>query len=68
MATRDGNDSTVPDYSQMQPTPEEDVIPDPTEQIEEEHDESDGSTTRSKKEDDSNAKSGNLGIDDPEYE
>jgi small-conductance mechanosensitive channel len=68
MATRDGNESTVPDYSQMQPRPEEDIIPDANQEIEEEHDEPDGSTSKSKKEDDSNAKSGNQGIDDPEYD
>jgi len=68
MATRDGNESTVPDYSQMQKKNGEDDIVDPKDQIEEDHDEPDGTSSNSKKEDDSNAKEGNLGEDDPEYD
>jgi len=68
MATRDGNQSTVPDYSQMQQEKGEDAIVNPKDELEEDHDEPDGASSNSKKADDSNAKEGNLGEDDPEYD
>ena len=68
MATRDGNSTTVPEYSEMQAKPEEDIIPDADPITEEDHDEPDGSGSSSRKEDDSNAKEGNMGEDDPEYD
>ena len=69
MATRDGNESTVPEYQEMRPLPDEDEIPIADEQLKDDHDEPDGSTTKSnKKEDDSSAKKGNDGLTDPEYD
>lgn len=68
MSTRDGNESTIPDYAEMQPVPGEDKIPDVNEQVDEDHNDPDSSTSQTKKEDDSNAKKGNAGLNDPEYE
>ena len=68
MSTRDGNKSTVPNYAEMQSKPEEDTIPDIVDTAEKEHDEPDGSNGNTGKDDDRNAKSGNLGLDDPEYD